>query len=199
MEKYYVYIHRRKDTNEVFYVGISKQIKYRRIRRVHGRNGFWKNIAKKHGYKAEVIHDNLSKEQACLIEIALIKSYGRLDLETGVLANLTQGGDGSVDCKRTEEQKKKISESRKGKKRSEETKLKIKQTMTGQKRTPETKHLLAVLAKNRFSKRIVNTETKVSYNSINEAAEAFKMRREVLSRQLTGLTKKTTPLEYENT
>ena len=39
--------------------------------------------------------EDLNKEEAIKKEIEFIKLYGRINLKTGVLANLTDGGEGS--------------------------------------------------------------------------------------------------------
>lgn len=113
-----VYLHKRKDNKEVFYVGIGKT--ERRAYRVDQRNRYWRNIYKKHGHIVEIIFDNISWEEACRREIDLILKYGRKDLGTGTLCNMTAGGEGAYGRSLTEEHKRKISESNKGKKRSQE-------------------------------------------------------------------------------
>ena len=97
-----VYKHIRKDTNEVFYIGIGS------IKRAHstkGRNQYWTNIVNKAGYEVIIISEGLSWEEACIEEIKLIKEYGRKDLNTGPLTNMTDGGDGSLNQIQTEEKK----------------------------------------------------------------------------------------------
>jgi hypothetical protein len=49
----YIYKHIRKDTNEVFYIGIAKQ-SYRLYSKF-GRNKHWNNIVNKVGFDAEII------------------------------------------------------------------------------------------------------------------------------------------------
>jgi len=80
------------------------------------------------------------------LEIELVKKYGRKDLNEGTLVNLTDGGDGILNCKRSEETKRKLSlkkigekNPQWGKKQSEETKKKRNESLTGQKRNEETK------------------------------------------------------------
>lgn len=87
-----VYRHRRLDTNEIFYIGISKSEK--RAYEKFGRNNMWKKIVEKAGYKVEIIIKEISYEEAKELEIFLIFIYGRKDLETGTLSNLTDGGEG---------------------------------------------------------------------------------------------------------
>ena len=107
-----VYIHTRLDTNEIFYVGIGTNLN--RAYTKDRRNKYWKNIVNKVGYKVTILFDNLSREEACLKEIELIKKYGRSDLNEGTLVNMTDGGDGSSNI--SDEIKKKKSEFMKGNK-----------------------------------------------------------------------------------
>lgn len=87
-----VYKHIRNDTNKVFYIGIGKD-RYR-IGRKGNRNDYWHNIVNKHGFSKEIIHADLSWEDACEFEKFYIMLYGRKDLKKGCLVNLTHGGEG---------------------------------------------------------------------------------------------------------
>lgn len=60
------------------------------------------------------LHTNINKSQSRAFEIFWIAVYGRKDLGTGILRNKTHGGDGGSGP-RSEETKRKISESTKGK------------------------------------------------------------------------------------
>jgi hypothetical protein len=102
----YVYQHIRLDTNEVFYVGISRDSNYNRAYSFKNRNKYWNNIVKKYGYKVEIVFNNILKEEAIEKEKELIKFYGRKDLNEGILANMTDGGEGSQNL--SEESKQKI-------------------------------------------------------------------------------------------
>lgn len=44
MNNYYIYKHTRLDTNEIFYIGISKTKNYKRAFDKSKRSIFWKNI-----------------------------------------------------------------------------------------------------------------------------------------------------------
>jgi len=95
----YLYRHIRLDKNEPFYIGIgedsSKFInKYRRAYIKSDRNIVWKRITNKTSYKVEILLDDLTWEEACQKEIEFIKLYGRINIKTGILANLTDGGEG---------------------------------------------------------------------------------------------------------
>ena len=111
---YYVYQHTRLDTNEVFYIGISKVKKYKRARDKYDRSDFWKRIVNKTKYKIDILYENLTLDEANEIEINLISYYGRRNLGLGTLVNLTDGGEGSVGAIRTEEWKIKMSKYFKG-------------------------------------------------------------------------------------
>jgi hypothetical protein len=100
----YVYRHRKADTHEVFYVGIGSM---HRSQSKHGRNKFWKRITAKHGFYSEVIAECQTKELACELEILLIEEYGRINIGTGILCNLTEGGEGVIGL--SDEAKKSIS------------------------------------------------------------------------------------------
>jgi hypothetical protein len=109
----YIYKHIRKDTNEVFYIGIGEN--NRRITSTNNRNSHWKNIVNKFGYDAEIIEDGLTWEEACNKETEWIKHYGRRDLNEGTLVNLTNGGDGTFGKIVSTETRKKQSNSKLGK------------------------------------------------------------------------------------
>jgi len=90
----YVYRHIRLDKNVPFYIGIGES-KYRHSS-IQNRNKIWKRIVAKTDYEVEILLDGLSWEEACKKEIEFIKLYGRIDRNTGTLANMTDGGDGNL-------------------------------------------------------------------------------------------------------
>jgi len=84
-ETYVVYLHVKKDTNDVFYVGIGSK---RRAYSTEKRNKIWYNYYKKYGRDVIIINHNLNYEDALSIESELIICFGRLGFEEkGVLTN----------------------------------------------------------------------------------------------------------------
>ena len=150
-----VYRHIRKDSNEVFYVGIGKTEK-RAYDAKHHRSEFWHNIAK-NGFDVEIIFEGLSWDVACEKEKEFILLYGRRDLGNGTLVNMTDGGDGGFGVVVKKETREKIRQfqlslNKKGKPghpRSEKTKEKIRKTLKGKKRPDDVIEKLKVPKKNK--------------------------------------------------
>lgn len=148
-----VYRHIRLDTRQPFYIGIG--VNEKRAHSSKGRNKHWQRIVDKCGYEVQILFDNLTYDEAKEKEIEFITLYGRSNISNGLLCNLTDGGDGSVGYKPTEEALLKISQTSKGRvktkeqitkwkqnmcfTKSEETKEKIRQTLLGKKHTEERK------------------------------------------------------------
>lgn len=106
----YVYRHIRLDKNEPFYIGIGTGRNYKRARkRGTQRNDIWNRIVAKTPYEIHILMDNLTWLQACEKEKEFILLYGRRDLGTGPLINLTEGGDGRFGHIVSEETRKKMS------------------------------------------------------------------------------------------
>ena len=151
-----VYIHRKLSDSTIFYVGIGN---YKRPYKKEGRNSHWKNTINKHGYYVEIILKGLEWKEACEIEIYLIKKFGRRDLNTGSLVNMTDGGEGMQGYIFSEEHKRKMSESHKGRKMSEEHRRKI-------------------------SKEVYNIETGEIFDSIGDASRFYGLRPTTISTHL---------------
>ena len=65
-----IYRHTRLDNNTVFYIGIGKEVK--RAYSKKGRNNYWKNIVNLYEYEVEILKKDLSWENACELERALV-------------------------------------------------------------------------------------------------------------------------------
>lgn len=150
-----VYQHRRLDSNDVFYIGIGSE-KCRAYSK-SGRSRHWKNIVSKCGYAIDVIIEGITIEDARNVEIGMICDYGRVDLGTGILVNMSDGGESNKGYAGTwlgknlsEKHKEKLRQAKLGKKRgphSEETKLKISQKHIGKIVSEETKQKLSKATK----------------------------------------------------
>lgn len=122
----YVYRHIRLDKNEPFYIGISNTDDgYKRAYRKTSRNNHWTNIVKSCKYEVEILMENLTVEDVKEKEKEFIKMYGRVDLKTGTLVNLTDGGDGVLNKHENAELRLKLSKAALGKKMSDAARLKM--------------------------------------------------------------------------
>ena len=156
-----VYRHRTADTNKVFYVGIGKSSR-RAYDFSKSRNQHWTNVYKKHGVVVEIVSDNLSWDLACELEQLLIQEYGRKDLGTGQLVNMTDGGDGQLNPSKETIEKwvsKKI-----GTKASNSTKEKMR---------------LAHIGKTSIVRPVVDLMTGFFYDNMTDACSAIDMPRHI--------------------
>jgi len=158
MNNYYVYQYLREDGTP-YYIGKGKN------NRAYVNNRTINKPADPSRIK--IIKDQLSEQEAFTLEIDLIALHGRKDLGTGILRNLTNGGEGvsgRIDAtetiqkrvskntgkKRTAEQRQRMSEAQKGRPSriySEEQKLeiskKISNTHKGKPKSKEHKQKLS--------------------------------------------------------
>lgn len=105
-----------------------------------GRNRFFKSIVAKIRLGGQQPHvkrwqDGLLETDAHALETAYIKLFGRRDLKTGTLCNLTDGGDGEAGRVLTAEHRAKIGIASSN--RSAETRAKISASNTGKKHSAE--------------------------------------------------------------
>mgnify|MGYP003651435328 CR=1 FL=1 len=198
MKTYYVYLHTRNDTGEVFYVGKGQG---RRAWWKNGRNKHWHFLAQKHGYEVHIWRNELTEAQAFEIEKERISFYGRKNL-----CNYTDGGDGASGAKKTEAQKLHIKEKMLGRKFSEQTLQNMK--IAASKRSKETRQKQADAIRGRklneehkqkiSAAGIGRTPTEATRKKISDAhkgkpksAEAVKKMAQSKSKQIMCLTNNT--------
>jgi hypothetical protein len=225
----YVYRHIRLDKNEPFYIGIGSDATYKRAKaRFKGdRNIIWNRIVNKTKYEIQILFDDLTWQEACKKEKEFILLYGRKDKNTGILANLTDGGEGVVGAsyKRSLESRLKQSETIK-KRIKEDTNyrnLHLNFLLEGSKKRKygkeslETKKKKSESHKIRYekgaipyslgktgslshrAKKVICTKTNKIWGSVVECAEENSIRKQYLTKLLNGTIKnnKTTFIYYE--
>lgn len=130
MNNFYVYVHARPNGTP-FYVGKGTGI---RALKFHARNKYHKNIVAKHGKAniiVKIVNDSLAEACANVLEIETIAACRKFGW---VLANMTDGGEGSSGMVHSPATRKKIGDSHRGKKRtpfSAETRAKMSAALLG--------------------------------------------------------------------
>ena len=129
----YVYRHIRLDTNEVFYIGIGSDEAFERAYENNKgrRSDWWFKVVSKTEYRVDILFENLSVEAAKQKEIEFINLYGRRDLGSGTLVNMTDGGDGLQNRVFTPEYRMKLSIAAKARKLSDAQKEKLRKYRIG--------------------------------------------------------------------
>jgi hypothetical protein len=185
----------------------------------------WKSIvAKNNGvFIPEIICYCDTEIEVNELEKQYIKHYGRRNLGLGTLCNLTDGGDGSVGIIATEETRRKLSiafsgenHPNFGKKLSKETCLKKSESMKnsdknlrGKKLSEDWKNSIRVTKigelnpmfgrtgeKHPNSKKVIDINTGIVYNSITEAAEVNGLKMKTLYNFLSGHRQNKTTLKF---
>jgi hypothetical protein len=122
------------------------------------------------------LKQNLTEEEAFKHEIYMIAVFGRKDLETGILYNRTNGGDGTSGHICSEETRKKLSKVQKGKILSEEHRKKISKSLKGRKISEETRKKLSISLKGKagFPGMLNKTHTEKTKEKMSEVKKGDK-------------------------
>lgn len=122
---FYVYLHRKATTGEVFYVG--KGQRYRATAK-SGRNNHWHNIVNRHGLVVEYVIEGIQNWYAVELEMELIAYYGRKNL-----CNQTDGGEGVTGRPQTERARIALKNANVGRKASDEFREAMRKRNLGKK------------------------------------------------------------------
>lgn len=197
MWRHYVYLHRKASDGEVFYVGKGtlrkmKSVVYHRANEIKQRSKLWKRIKRKHGLIVEIHSSCRTHESAMTLESFLIKKYGRIDIGTGSLSNMTDGGDGSLGSIISDSTKEKLSKRFKGQKLNDNWKRNIGLANSGKScYWYGRKGHLHIM-----SKKVVDMETGIVFGSIKLASEYLGISMTMLSDRLRGRLKNDSGMVY---
>jgi hypothetical protein len=204
----YIYRHIRLDKNEPFYIGISNLNDYSRSTCID-RNDIWNKIVAKSDYEVEILLQDLTWQQACEKEKEFIKLYGRKNNNTGILANLTDGGEGvlglvawnkGIPCLehvKNSHSKKMLGKIpwNKGIKHSNFSKLKMSEVKRSKNNIPWNKGMKKVNGISN-AKIVLDTQTGIYYESAKEASDILGIKHSTLKGYLNGNYKNKTNLKY---
>ena len=169
---FYVYLHRKKKNDEIFYVGKGIGVRYKKSA---GRSSYWSDVALNNEWYATIIKDNLSEEDALELESIIIRTIG---LENLCNQNYFKGGKYGYVCSLSTRQR--MSESKKGHTpwnkgvKCEYSSLKMKgknNPMYGKKRV-HSKEVLSKLRKTNGT-LVCDLHTGIFYDSITEMSETL--------------------------
>lgn len=122
MNRYYIYAYLR-DNGSPYYIGKGTD---RRAWKPHSGVSVPKDTS-----RIVIMENNLTEIGALALERFYIRWYGRKDLDTGILRNLTDGGEGTSGAFRSDEWRQNLSKSAKGRSISEKTRKKMSESKIG--------------------------------------------------------------------
>lgn len=142
MNIYYVYAYLRLDGTP-YYIGKGKK------RRAFVQHQY---VNCNDRSRIRFISENLDEDAALELEVRLIQYFGRKDKGTGILRNMTDGGEGQSGWIMPESERQRISKLHRGRKQTPESIAKRIAACTGKKRSDEAKRRMSEAAKRRYSK-----------------------------------------------
>ncbi len=205
--KYYLYRHIRLDKNEPFYVGVGTKsnrnnttfkTEYSRAYRASRRNKIWNDITIKTEYEVDIVIESDNYDFIRNKEIEFVKLYGRINLQTGTLANLTEGGDGNLGYTPTEEQRKAISERQLGNKNHMFGKKGELNPLFGKPKDRQSREKSANTKHEKYFNEIVDIKTGEVFRNPRCTAEVYNINLNTLRHYLNGTRINPTNLRYKN-
>lgn len=217
--KFYIYLHRRPDTGDVFYVGRGKLYKRstvlpRRAYTKNKRNIIWHGIVERNGgkFSVEIVQWCETAEEVNQVERDTIKKFGKIIDGTGTLCNLTDGGEGAEGYIHTNETKNKLKQAHaKNPARAERLKSKefIENSIARRKGNPGSmlgkSHSDNAKLKMSFSRKggkhyaaklVVNTDNGIFYDCVEDAANSINLNKWTLYKALKGERANHTVMRY---
>jgi hypothetical protein len=126
---WYLYVHKISRCSTPFYIGIA--CLDNRIRSYRNRSAEWHEVVSRNkGFYSKVLRKNLSCDEARQLEKKCVLKLGRVDLGTGTLVNLNDGGQGHNPSIKT---RRLIGSYHRGKVVSKETRVRLSLSHIGQK------------------------------------------------------------------
>ncbi|MDE1767261.1 MAG: hypothetical protein KGI27_13470 [Thaumarchaeota archaeon] len=161
MNNFYVYAYTRKDGTP-YYIGKGKDDR--------AYDGSSHNI-KPPTNKSQIVflNQNLPEDKAFEAERLYIAMFGRKDLGTGILRNLTNGGEGPSGHRHSVETREKQSWSHKNRQFSESHKAHISAAKKGKSRSKETINKMSIALKGRISPMKGKHHSKETCEKISKA------------------------------
>lgn len=220
---YKIYIHINKVNNKK-YVGQTKQDCCHRWWNGEGykpkKNGMshFYNAIKKYGwdnFEHEILYSNISKEEACKIEIELIEKYKTQDRNFGYnvlsggtapsvpieirekMSKALMGNKNGLGKPCSEEKKRKISEAQKGRHLTEDHKKKLSAAKKGKSHKPLSAESRKKIADAHKKNPVYCFETNTVYPSIQECARQLKLAATVVCRVCKGKLKSTSGYHFQ--
>ena len=166
---FYIYAYIRQDGTP-YYIGKGKDY------RAWDKTSHKRARSPKNKNRIIIMESNLTEIGALALERFYIRWYGRKDLGTGILRNLTDGGEGTSGYIFTEEQRSNMSAAHLGKKHSKNHKQNNSKAQSGKKLTEEHKKKIGK-ASGAARKGIVFSE-----EHLNNLREAQKKRWQTIGR-----------------
>jgi len=167
MENYYTYAYLREDRTP-YYIGKGKTNRAYVTHRK--RKGSHKPPPKE---QILILKSNLTEDEAFKHERYMIAVFGRKDLETGILRNLTDGGEGSSGRKHSDLTKQKIKQKRKNQIISDNVKQKMSESRRGKKHSNKTKEKmsLSMTGKNKGKVRSIEHRKLISERQFDKPSK----------------------------